>query len=889
MGAGSFGEVRLESLDASVIYPTFPAEVRAEGDFFGPLWLHIKGATWIWLDMEASLGRAEKTLQSLSESHKRHSRPEFLSVSNLFTKVADFPEDAFTPATQPPPWLAAAAHPRLYPGEPHRAMDFLKSRVESGGRCLLMFQGHGTMERVSELAEARGLTLWRDLPDGGFPPGLYGAMAPVEAGLDLPDIGWLALCENEFFSRGRVVHEVTARKREAFLSNLRDLKIGDAIVHLDHGIASYRGIETITRNGIPEDFVILRYHGGDKLLVPVQRMDLLQKYSGTDGHKPPLDKLGGTAWRRAKERVRKATREIAAELLELYSKRRTAERPPFSPDTHWQEEFEAQFPFEPTPDQARAIDDVKRDMEGPKPMDRMVCGDVGFGKTEVAMRAAFKAVSDGKQVQILCPTTVLALQHMERFSERFAPFPCNIAMLSRFQSPKEQKSVVAAAREGKIDILVGTHRILSKDVTMPRLGLLVVDEEQRFGVVQKEKIKQMRSSVDVLTLTATPIPRTLQMGLSGILDMSLIQTSPRDRLGIQTVLHPMDRELIEGAVRRELARGGQVFYVHNQIETIAQRAALLKNWVPEAKVAIAHGRMGERALEEVMLAFFRGQFDILVCTTIIENGVDLARANTLLVENAQNFGLCQLYQLRGRIGRSDVPSYAFLLTPEGALPEGDAAKRLDTLHEFSELGAGFRIAAVDLELRGAGDFLGTKQSGHIEAVGFELYLRMLEEAVSEARGEARPPLQRCEMSLGLELSIPSAYVEEVNQRLCIYRELSLAASQQDVDDLEKGLVDRFGEPPEQVAKMLQAVRLRINAERCGIGSIQVREGRLKISCRRDSELDAGRLATFLSNRNGTKINADSCLEVSLAKGESPLPFLGGLLNAMLKPRAGEIP
>jgi transcription-repair coupling factor (superfamily II helicase) len=876
---GEFGGLRLDALDAAGTYPSFPAEMRVERDFFGPVWDHLPGALWIWTDREACLMQADRALARFAESHRGRGRPAAFAPTGLFETLDRLPPEALADPPEAPEWVRRAERPKLFPGEAYKLLQHLKEKVALGYRVLLLFQGHGTLERTGEMAISEGLALQRESPSGELPPGLYAGLASCDEGVDLPDLRWMAITEKEIFGRGRAAQEAAGKRREVFFATLRDLKVGDAVVHLDHGIGLYRGIETLVRAGVREDYLILQYAGGGRLLVPVHRMDLVQKYVGPEGHRPALDKLGGTAWKKTKEKVRKAAREMAGELLKLYAARRAAERPPYCADTHWQEEFEAQFPFDLTPDQEKAIEDVKRDMEGPKPMDRIICGDVGFGKTEVAMRAAFKAVMDGRQVAVLCPTTVLALQHWERFSERLSPFPVSVAMLSRFQDAKEQKAVVAAARAGKVDVLIGTHRILSKDVDLPKLGLLVVDEEQRFGVAQKEKVKQARGRVDVLTLTATPIPRTLQMGLSNILEMSLIQTSPRDRLSIQTVLHEMDRDLVEAAIRRELARGGQVFFVHNQVETIASAARALQGWIPEARVATAHGQMGEKALEQVMIAFFHGQYDVLVCTTIIENGVDVARANTLIVENAQNFGLCQLYQLRGRIGRSDVPAYAYLLTPECALPQGDAARRLDTLQEFSELGAGFRVAAVDLELRGAGDFLGVRQSGHMEAVGFELYLRMLEEAVEEARGEVTRPVLRCEMNLGLDLSIPMEYIEEVNQRLCAYRDLSLALAPSEVDAVERDLQDRFGPPPDPVKRMLDAVRLRIVAERIGVASVQAKAGRVRLTCTSDHRLDPARLVGFLKGLPGSTLTPDGTVDLPVTPGEDSLATLGRFFTA----------
>jgi transcription-repair coupling factor (superfamily II helicase) len=882
---GEFGEIRQESLSQIGTYPTYDAEVRQDPEFFSGLPEFLEGASWVAVEPEACAQNAKVLLDQWAESHHAHRRPPFLAPDRLFLGAASVRALTADPRTlragsgEGPG--APSERPPLFPGEPYKFLAYIKERIAEGFRCIALLQGQGTLDRLAEMAMADGLSILREVPQGGdLTPGFYAALVPAEEGVIFPAAHWLAVTEKELFGRGRAaLPEARVQHREAFFSGLRDLKPGAPVVHMDHGVGLFQGIETLVREGLTEDYLVLAYAGGGRLLVPVQRMDLIQKYVGPEGHGPPLDRLGGPAWKKTKDKVRRAVQEIAGDLLKLYARRRTVEGWTYGPDTAWQLEFESQFPFDLTPDQTRAVEDIKRDMESPKPMDRLVCGDVGFGKTEVAMRAAFKAVQDGRQVMVLCPTTVLALQHQERFAERFAPFPVTVKMLSRFVSAKEQKAIAAAANLGKVDILVGTHRLLSKDVKPPDLGLLVVDEEQRFGVTHKEKIKQLKTHVDVLTLTATPIPRTLQMGLSGMVDMSLIQTPPKDRLAIQTSVHAFERELIRSALHRELSRGGQVYYVHNQVETIAAAARRLQEWVPEARVTIAHGQMGERALEEVMLAFFHGHYDVLVCTTIIENGVDLSRANTLIVNNAHAFGLCQLYQLRGRIGRSDVPAYAYLLVPPGLVLQPDAEKRLATLQEFSELGAGFRVAAVDLELRGAGNLLGAEQSGHIESVGFDLYLRLLEEAVSEAKGEAALAPIRCEMNLGMDLAVPADYIEDQNQRLTLYREISLASGAGDVARIASDLSDRFGPAPPVVSRMLDAVRLRLKAERLSIRSVSRKDDRIHMTFDPEAPLDTAGLVRFLSSRKGVLLSPSGSLVLALERGEDVLALVGRVLNA----------
>ena len=553
----------------------------------------------------------------------------------------------------------------------------------------------------------------------------------------------------------------------------------DLVVHVDHGIGRFVGLKQIGVGDSMQEFMELRYAGEDKLFVPVERLDLVQKYSGTA--KPPLDKLGGTSWERAKTRVKKAMRDMAEELLKLYAARKAVPGHAFSPDSHWQREFDDAFEWELTVDQANAITDIKRDMESPTPMDRLLCGDVGYGKTEVAMRAAFKAVMDGKQVAFLAPTTVLAFQHQKTLTERFAGFPVKIDMVSRFRSKAEQDQIIADLGAGKIDIIVGTHRLLSKDIQFKDLGLLVVDEEQRFGVAHKERIKQMRRKVDVLTLSATPIPRTLNMSLVGIRDMSIIETPPKDRLSIQTNVVKFDSHVIARAVRHEMERGGQVYFVHNRVESIFSIGALVQRLVPEARVVIAHGQMGEAELEKAMLDFIDRKFDVLLATTIIENGLDIPNVNTIIINRADRYGLSQLYQLRGRVGRSDRPAYAYLLIPPETTLSAIAKKRLAAIREFSDLGSGFRVAALDLEIRGAGNLLGGEQSGHIETVGFEMYMKLLEQAVRELKGEELTDDVRAVVNLRVDLKIDESYVPDMNQRLMIYRKVADARTDGELD------------------------------------------------------------------------------------------------------------
>jgi transcription-repair coupling factor (superfamily II helicase) len=556
-------------------------------------------------------------------------------------------------------------------------------------------------------------------------------------------------------------------------------------------------------------------------------------------------------------------RDMAEELLKLYAQRKAVPGHAFAPDTHWQEEFEDAFPYEMTPDQASAIADIKKDMESPTPMDRLLCGDVGYGKTEVAIRAAFKAVMDGKQVAVLAPTTVLAFQHAKTLRERFAGFPVVVDMVSRYRTPQETKDVLAGVVSGKVDVIVGTHRLLSKDVIFKDLGLLVVDEEQRFGVAHKERIKQMRKKVDVLTMTATPIPRTLNMSLVGIRDMSIIETPPKDRLSIQTNVVKFDAQVIERAVRNELARSGQIYFVHNRVESIFSIGDLLRRLVPEARIVIAHGQMNEHELERAMLGFVEKQYDILLATTIVENGLDIPNANTIVINRADRYGLSQLYQLRGRVGRSDRAAYAYLLIPPQESLSPVARKRLAAIREFSDLGSGFRVAALDLEIRGAGNLLGGEQSGHIEAVGFEMYMKLLEETVRELKGEEIEDDTRATVNLRIDLKIDEGYVPEINQRLMVYRKVAAARTEPELESTLAEIRDRYGPPPDSVLNLAEYGRMRILADRLGIESID-REGRLVvIKFRQNAKIDPMRLVKVVHERPGTRLVPPSSLKLDL--------------------------
>ena len=763
----------------------------------------------------------------------------------------------------------AAVHlgSQLLPSFRGRVGDFVdevRRQLREGREVRVFAAHHGLAERLVEIFQeasiSAGLAAEQTIPDGAVALEL----GDLTRSFILPSLGQALLSGGDVFAEPPRPERRAARKLGRFLSDFRDLKVGDYVVHTDHGIGVFTGLKQMPQDGGLAEFVVLEYQGSDKLYVPVERLDLLEKYSSAESSQPRLDKLGGTGWERVKSRVRKSMRDMAQELLQLYAARRSITGHGFSPDTHWQQEFEDLFEYQETPDQEQAIEEVKRDLERASPMDRLICGDVGYGKTEVAMRAAFKAVMDGKQVGVLVPTTVLAFQHFNTFQARFAPFPARVEMISRFRSPKEIKAVLADLATGAVDILIGTHRLLSKDVVFKDLGLLVVDEEQRFGVAHKERLKQLKRKVDSLTMSATPIPRTLHMSLAGIRDMSVIETPPKDRMAIQTYLTRFDGKVLAEAIRHELARAGQVYFVHNRVESIYAMASYLNRLVPEARFAVAHGQMKESELEKTMLRFIRQEFDVLVSTTIIENGLDIPLVNTLIVNRAERFGLAQLYQLRGRVGRSNRRAYAYLLVPEENALNPVARRRLAAIREFSDLGAGFRIAALDLELRGAGNLLGGEQHGHIEAVGFDLYCKLLEQTVRELSGEEEVEAARPSFNLKIDLRISADYIPDVNQRMSIYKRVSGAREESELSRIADEIRDRYGPLPAPVLQLLEYSRLRLVAFELRLAAVE-REGRM-LALRFDpaSPVEPNRLIAFTQRQAGAQLTPGGVLKLPLA-------------------------
>jgi transcription-repair coupling factor (superfamily II helicase) len=658
----------------------------------------------------------------------------------------------------------------------------------------------------------------------------------LSGGFGFSQIGLVVLTDHQIFSR-----YFWRRRRRRFnegiaLSSYSALSLGDFVVHIDHGIGRYAGLEILEVDQTKRECLKLMYQGDDKLYVPIQEFNRVHKFVGKEGA-PTLSKLGGTSWERLKKRTQKAIQDMAQELIGLYAERKAKSGIAFSPDTIWQKEMEASFIYEETPDQMAAVDAVKVDMEQSIPSDRLICGDVGYGKTEVAVRAAFKAVMDGKQVAVLVPTTILAQQHYVTFTERLKSFPVNVAMLSRFKSRKEQKQIVEWLKQGKVDIIIGTHRLIQKDVQFRDLGLLIIDEEQRFGVAHKEKIKKLRRLVDVITLTATPIPRTLQFSLLGARDMSIINTPPKDRLPIHTEIVQFDKKLIADAILREIDRGGQVYFVHNRVQTIESMFRFLQDLVPQIRIAVAHGQMEERILEKVMLDFLNHRYDLLLVTSIIESGIDIPLVNTIIIDRADRFGLAQLYQLRGRVGRSNVRAYAYLLIPRVKLLSQTARKRLKALEQFTQLGSGFHLALRDLEIRGGGNLLGAQQHGFIEEVGFDLYCKLLDEEVRKLKGEKIERLPEVKMEFDLDIYIPDPYVPDSQQRVDLYRKLSEARSVEELKQVEAEMIDRFGNPPGEVEDLLNFTHAKIAASRLGIARLTLRKRTLVLDFAEDRKID----------------------------------------------------
>ncbi|MHB2019870.1 MAG: transcription-repair coupling factor [Candidatus Xenobia bacterium] len=715
--------------------------------------------------------------------------------------------------------------PPAYAGNMKDFVSDVQARTQAGETVVIASQQSARLTEVLEEEGVSGVTIERIAANEGFV--------------------WQKLV----FLTDREIVGTTRRRRSAgggekrSTLRLEDLTPGDFVVHVQHGVGIFRGVEQRELEGRRRDLVHLEYARGDGLYVPVEQMDLVQKYVAADGSAPGLSRLGGQDWARTRRKARENAQEVAQELLRIYAERHSRPGHAFSPDTHWQDELEAAFPFEETPDQEQAIGDVKADMETPRPMDRLVCGDAGFGKTEVALRAAFKAVMDGYQVAVLVPTTILAQQHYQTIRERLAAFPVKVGVLSRFRTPKEQRDVLDAVTEGNMDVVVGTHRLLSSDVKFKKLGLVVVDEEQHFGVLHKEKLRKLCATVDTITLTATPIPRTLHMAMSGARDLSIIRTPPEDRLPIKTYLLERSPEVVAAAIIRELGREGQVYFLHNRVHGIQKHAAEIKKLVPKARVAVGHGQMAEEELERIMMEFMNGEYDVLVCTTIIESGLDISNANTIIINDAHTLGLAQLYQLRGRVGRGHRQAYAYLLYPPTRALTEQAERRLETIREFTQVGSGLQIALRDLEIRGAGNLLGAEQSGFIADVGFDLYMQLLSEAVSALKGEKAAPRRESGpvIDLPLDAFIPGDYVGHHKQKVTLYKRLAAAETLREAQGIAEEMRDRYGPLPEAVQNLVRVVQVKILAMQVGAPSVKTYQHSVLFAAPFAGELDRKQL------------------------------------------------
>ncbi len=814
--AGEFDRVSVADLWSPDTIVVFPLGVRLESEL-----------ERTWDEASHHIELARKRGEDAPERDELYQRPDavmgaLMSFGRISVRAAVGSTDA-----------APVIFPTRSPDQIDRDVKRLRRIVRDGVPTIILCDNAGQAERLDELLnEATDspspAALSIGVLDGGFiiPP--RGATEP----------GLRILTDHEIFRRARRIRRARRYGTGASLETITALKPGDFVVHLEHGIGIYRGIETIFVKETTVEVAVLEYEGGDRLNVPLYRIDQIERYraaSDTGGDAPPprLHRLGAKRWAAQREKTRAAIQEMTVELLDLYARRRIATRPPHFPDTAWQRQLESSFLFEDTPDQRRATDDVKRDMEGPRPMDRLLVGDVGYGKTEIAVRAAFKAVQSGRQVAVLVPTTILADQHARTFGDRLADFPVSVRVLSRFQTPKEQQEALAAVKEKKVDVLIGTHRLLSPDVHFADLGLIVVDEEHRFGVKHKERLKQMKLQTDVVTLTATPIPRTLHLSLAGLRDMTLMQTAPRDRSPVLTFVEPMDDALIEEGIARELDRGGQVFFVHNRIETIEAMSDHLRRLAPRATFAVAHGQMRERDLEDIMRRFVNGDVHVLVSTMIVESGLDVPNANTMFVNRADHFGLAQLYQLRGRVGRSHRRAYCYLLVPENV--DEEAERRLQVLEHHTELGSGYRVALKDLEMRGAGNLLGAEQSGFVHAVGFDMYLRMLEETVQRVlRGDSAPAVQPADVSLDMPAHLPDDYIASQEAKLDLYRRLTRLTDPVEIERLEGEVRDRFGPLPPPAERFFLNALLRVVGGGLGVEGIMVRGDEARVTFRENA-------------------------------------------------------
>lgn len=819
----------------------------------------------------------------------------FLSWQEIEERIAVWPILALEPLAPPnAAWSPTFSFPAQAPGT-----IGLGIRGTAFSQTLTLLEGLRNEHRVVLVARSRGqvdrlLALLRehDLPADPWKPSLWPSRSTgklpfyvlhgdLSAGFLSGDLRLALLTEEELFAKG-ARHKPQPKSRTAtFLSSLEDLNVGDYVVHVQHGIAKYRGLKRLVVQDFESDYLILEFSGGDTLYVPLDRLNQVQRYSGAESHVPRLDRLGGTSWAKTTARVKKDIEEMAQELIDLYANRELVKRNAYGTSTTLYHEFEAAFEYEETPDQLKAIEDIGRDMEATRPMDRLICGDVGYGKTEVAMRAAFKAVEHDRQVAVLVPTTLLAHQHYENFSERFAPFPMKVALLSRFQSPRETKAILKEAAAGTVDVVIGTHRLLQQDVTFRHLGLVIIDEEQWFGVKHKERLKQLRTQVDVLTLTATPIPRTLQMAMSSVRDLSIIDTPPAGRLAIKTDVIRSSDKAVRDAILRELGRGGQVYFVHNRVESLERIGAWLQQLIPQARMVMAHGQMDAKTLEAVMLKFVKREADVLIASAIIQSGLDVPNANTIIVNRADLFGLAQLYQLRGRVGRGGEQAYAYFLIPDEGTLTGDAQKRLIAIQQFTELGSGFRIAAADLEIRGAGNLLGKQQSGHIAAIGLDLYMQMVEQAVQRLKGQIVEEEPDPTLQLPVSAFIPEQYVADPHQRLSFYKRLTACDQVGELALLHGEMQDRYGPAPEPVERLLEVMQLRTHAKRLRLAAIEVHGQSAKIVLQPKATIPESAIHRLMDQLK-KRLRFLSPLSFELQLRHDDWPSLFSELNAILQ-------
>ncbi|MHB1242789.1 MAG: transcription-repair coupling factor [Gaiellaceae bacterium] len=813
-----FTQRALHPVEGAVVYPAAEREAR-DTVSLGPDWEDEEPAPPVVPDdLVRVLDRAPDFVWQPDEVRRVWSEEGLDAISLGGTTELD-------PFPQSQPFSFEAQRPAIAARGLAEAETELTGFVRGGNRVVVAFPHGGEALRTGNLlkrADARVLEAGEDLPGEAE---LLFAVAPARRGFVWRELGLVLLPDTQVFRKRPPRAD---RRLGRALASFADLRTGDFIVHEDHGVGKLLGFETKEVAGVTRDYLFLAFRGEDRLYVPHEQLGKISKYIGADASSPALSKLGGKAWQNLKARARESVQELATELIALYAQRQQAPGTPYDLSNEWLERLETEFPYRETEDQARAIEAVKQDLEAPRPMDRLVCGDVGFGKTEVAVRAAFAAAVNGKQTLVLCPTTILAEQHWNTFKARYRDFPVRVEMVSRFRKPAETKQILRDFAEGKIEVLVGTHRVLSRDVIPKELGLVILDEEQRFGVAQKELLRSLRLEVDVLALSATPIPRTLHMSLSGLRDISIIETPPEGRRPIRTTVGEYDEELITTALERELARGGQAFYLHNRVETIEEAAEKLRQLCPKLRFIVAHGQMRERDLEEKMHAFLRGDADVLVSTTIIESGIDIPQANTLIVERADMLGLSQLYQIRGRVGRSDVTAHAYLLYPDALELSPEARARLSTLADHTELGAGFQIAMRDLEIRGAGDLLGAEQSGHVAALGFELYVEMLAEAVAELQGRRRMATRPVRVDARVDAYVPASYVASEALKIDIHRRLALAESEDELRELHAALEDRYGPVPEPVEHLFAIQEAKLKLARLGADYLIYRGGRATV-------------------------------------------------------------